>query len=113
MRVRLRSEVEDSWLDHSVVYTVLCLYSLPNGPAFRLLGAAEPTTPAIHPACYFDVVDPTVSPRWVCEIAADGQSVNLEPAAWTSEGFWERYFEGDPVATRIFRYELRLLLHQG
>ena len=113
MRVRLRREAEDGWLDHAAVYTVLGIYSSSTSVGFRLLGTTEPTTPAIHPASSFDVVDGTLSPRWVCSFAADGHSMSLEPKAWTCDGFWDRYFDEEPEAVRIFQDELRLLYGEG
>jgi len=113
MQVRLREEAEDRWLEPGAVYVVLGIYGSQEGLGYRLLGATEPETPAIHPAGLFEVVDPLVSPRWQIEVPGDGGSFSFEPEAWTREGFWTDFFDGDPAARQIFDEECRLFTEQG
>jgi 16S rRNA G966 N2-methylase RsmD len=110
MLVRLKQDVqEDGWLEHDAVYPVLGI-SVQGGAAiggplkYRLITRQEPDTPAFHDATLFDILDPKVSPRWVVTAFSDGK-LGIEPEAWSDNGFWAAFFDGDPKAREQFQDE--------
>lgn len=57
----------------------------------------------------FLVVDPAVPTNWSARIG-EGGTFELAPEAWLEEGFWERYYEGDPAAAESVDRELAIIL---
>lgn len=112
MKVRLREGAQDSWLEPGAVYLVLSIYCEREGLGYRLLGVREPDTPGMHSAALFEVVDPSLTPRWRIGVSPDGDSFSMEPEAWMHEGFWNDLFDGDPAARQVFDEEYRLMLRE-
>jgi ABC-type antimicrobial peptide transport system permease subunit len=44
----------------------------------------------------FRVVDARVSPLWI--VVQDNSAIQLMPAAWARDGYWELFFDGDKTA---------------
>jgi hypothetical protein len=57
---------------------------------------------------YFMTVDDTVPDSWTVRVAEDGV-LRLAPTAWHAVGFWEAYYDDDPVAIEAVEAELRRL----
>lgn len=56
----------------------------------------------------FLTVDPAIPANWSAHIS-EGGSLKLAPSAWLEEGFWERYYDGDPDAHESVERELALI----
>lgn len=54
----------------------------------------------------FEVVEPHVAPNWIATWSSKG-AFSLSPEPWTQPGFWERYYDRDPIASQIFEEEMR------
>lgn len=57
----------------------------------------------------FLTLDPAIPPSWSSRIR-EGGTLELAPHDWLSEGFWERYYEGNPAAQESVDRELAILL---
>lgn len=107
MRVRLRSGQAAEkpnvrgWLRPDDEYVVLAIeVDLRKGVFYRI--ASRQGTPALFEAELFTVTDPRVDGSWVVRYN-DAGDIGLTPEAWSAPGFWEDYFNQDPVALERFR----------
>lgn len=98
-----------NWLTLHREYAVLEILALPGRRIeFRVL-ADDGRTPILADSALFAVNDQPVPATWVCRVSQDG-FVELGPRAWLEpEGFWERFFDGEPAAVESFRTELEAL----
>jgi hypothetical protein len=78
------------------------------GLSFRIV-SDDAGTPVLAPAELFDVVPAQpMSGNWVAEVGEGGQ-LELGPRRWLERGFWERFFDGDADARRVFDEEVRAM----
>jgi hypothetical protein len=56
----------------------------------------------------FETVDSSIPPNWVVRVPERG-GVDLEPARWLVDGFWQDFFDGVPEAEQIFDEELAII----
>lgn len=99
------------WLSEVEASTVLAVTVSPSGCVNFLIWSNFQESLAIFPAKEFDVLDGSMSSRWVFCINCQG-GVDLAPAAWQADGFWERYHDGDPLAESVFIEEMGLILSE-
>jgi hypothetical protein len=100
-----------SWLSIGNIYHVLSIYMKFGGHLkFQLIGD-DGITPAFHDAEQFEVVSGVIPSSW-CVISKPGSHFELIPALWTTSGFLERYFDGEPEATLLFESEKEKMLKE-
>lgn len=99
------------WLSEVEASIVLAVSVSPSGCVNFLIWSDLQESVAIFPACEFDVLDGGISPRWVFCINRKG-GVDLAPAAWQVDGFWEKYHDGDPLAEGFFRDEMEMIFSE-
>ena len=88
-----------SWLTTGNVYHVLEIYIERGSIDFRILGD-EKFTPALHPAGQFELVSGKIPSCWETKFLSN--SFVLGPREWLEIGFWERFFDGEAEARKIF-----------
>jgi hypothetical protein len=94
--------LKGGWLTLHREYDVLAILASPGRTIeFRVL-ADDGRTPILADSRLFAATAQPVPGSWVCTVSEDGV-VELGPSAWLEEGFWERYFDGDPDAVECFR----------
>lgn len=105
-----RQPVESSpWLTIGRTYTVLGVEAHSGRkPLFRIVGD-DGRTPGVYEADMFEVASAELGETWICAITQDG-GVQIGPAPWLRERFWEDYFNGEPGAVRAFDQEFKVLL---
>ncbi len=108
MKVRLRSVHEVAkpdvvgWLRPNKDYVVLSIEHLPRKVvSYRIVGRQG--IPALFEASLFKITDPRVEEDWVVCYDEEENDLRLVPADWSSPGFWEAFFDGDPDA--VARYQ--------
>ena|SRR5215469_5724280 len=105
----------DSWLDEDVIYTVLCVYAGKDGVLYRLSASDDTMSPVFHSAKILTILDHRIPSTWTvhAEVGRSG-SMFLEicPAAWMADGFWERYFDNDDEARKIFERERKKIMSE-
>lgn len=94
-----------AWLTVGNVYHVLSLLLDSGGRwLLRLVGDSEPGV-GLFPLQQFEIVSAKVPDCWV--VTWNGSGVfELTTEAWRQDGYWERYFEGETAAYRIFEREM-------
>ena len=92
------------WLQPGVAYTVLAIEASGRGHQEYRVAAEIQGTPALFDARLFEIVDGRLPPNWMA--TADGERLEFQPAAWAGAGFWERFFDGDPDASRAYHEEV-------
>ena len=97
-----RPSAKSSWLRIGREYQVLALEIEAGRTKLRLIG--ENPTAALFGIVEFEVTSGIISPTWVVTSQAAGQ-LTFQPEAWAADGFWERYFDGDPAAIAEFNAE--------
>lgn len=90
----------NAWLTTGREYVVLGLYGRGRAVKFRILGD-DGTTPALHPADRFRVVVPDIPRDWAFRLFPENEW-EIGPAAWSGDGFWVAYFDGEPSARAAF-----------
>lgn len=58
--------------------------------------------PVLYPKTLFIVLDPIIPKTWVKEEFEDGE-YHVNPLELSSRGFYEKYFEKDTKAVKIFK----------
>ena len=97
------------WLRPSETLTVLAISNAPTAGTQYLIWSDQQHTAALFPASDFKIVDARLSRRWVASFDASG-FVFLAPGEWQSNGFWERFHDGEESAERIFKEEMATIL---
>lgn len=102
--------VEQSpWLTIGKVYLVLAVsFGTEPGPSLRLIGDGQNGV-ALFRWKEFEVVSSIVPPTWII-FPGLKSIVQLAPEPWTQPGFWERYYDRNPDAVRIFEEEAKKII---
>jgi hypothetical protein len=102
---------QSCWLTIGKRYEVLeILFFRDRGWLLRLIGDV-PNGVALFQLEMFEIVDPRIPPNWIATWGDKG-TFCLSPRPWTDTGFWERYYDRDPKAIKIFEEE-RMRTRQG
>ncbi len=97
-----RIEESSAWLTIGKIYAVLSVVQNTDFRwSLRLMGD-DPNGVALFPLEQFEIITNTISPTWI--VSWDG-CFSLGPAPWDGAGFWNRYYDRDPDALRIFDEE--------
>lgn len=93
------------WLTVGKIYDVLTIELDRKGLwLLRLIGDRSSEV-ALFSIDAFEIVCSDLAPSWVISWTADG-FFQLAPEAWLDGQFWERFYDRDPDAVRIFEIEL-------
>ena len=93
----------DGWLTVGKDYHVLEVL-LDSGEWKLRIMNDEGHTPALFPLANFEIVSPRISPTWIVRWGENGY-FELTPEAWAAHEFWDRYFDQDSWARRVFEDE--------
>ena len=97
------------WLMIGKIYTVLSVsFGTESAPTLRLIGDGQNGV-ALFRWEEFEVVSSIIPPTWII-YPGPKSTVELLPEPWTQPRFWERYYDGDPDAVRIFEEETRKIV---
>ena len=101
MIAQYTSNTEHSWLRAGSQYAVQAIYFDPDqGVRYRII-SDDAATPALFASSAFTVIDGRIPESWRAH-ACSGGSFVVGPAAWQEPGFWERFFDDDAEARRLF-----------
>ncbi len=89
------------WLNQDTEYVVLEVGTMVNKTYYRIQ-SEDNQTPALFEASLFRIVDPHLPASWIAMMNNDVFIIKLIPIAWAEEGFWERYFDGNCDALKIY-----------
>ena len=93
------------WLRTGSNYAVQeIFFEKQRGVSYRII-SDDAATPAFFPANECTIIDGSIPSSWKAHIYDTGSFV-LSPPAWLEPGFWERYFDDDPEAKRIFEQNI-------
>jgi len=102
----------NSWLTVGRTYVVLAVFVAEGAsPKYRIIGD-DAVTPALHAAIQFDIVSGALPTIWKAHLVPR-KYFELAPLSWTVAGFWEAYFDRDPVAEAAFREAHRTLIAEA
>ncbi len=101
MIVQYTTDTEQSWLRLGSKYPVQAIYfDQEQGVRYRII-SDDAATPALFAASAFTVIDGHIPESWRAHAYSSG-AFTLGPAAWLEPGFWERFFDDDAEARRVF-----------
>jgi hypothetical protein len=100
---------KDSWVTLGKTYHVLEIVQDQSRWLLRLIGDNELNGPAVFRLEQFEIVTPNIPSSWIVTRDKD-DSIKLRPERWNQPGFWERYYDKDPEAIRIFEEERRKII---
>ena len=93
-------QTKSKWLTVGKIYLVLSL-TLSNGRwLVRVKGDSDPGL-GLFPMDQFTIVDPRLPKNWIAVWHEKG-AFELTTEAWSKPSFWEKYYEHDEEAKRIF-----------
>jgi hypothetical protein len=100
---------KSSWLTIDNIYHVLeVVQDADRKWMVRLLGD-ESNGPALFRLDEFDIVSSKIPVSWVV-VWGKNDFFQLTPEPWKDTGFWERYYDGDHEAIRVFEEERRKIV---
>jgi hypothetical protein len=103
-----KPQVKSSWLTIGETYHVLEIVQDQGRWLFRLMGD-EPNGVALFAREQFEITTSKIPESWVPGWGKDG-FFELAPQAWGQIGFWEKYYDKNPEAVRIFEEERRKII---
>ena len=89
-------------------YLVLSVIAEPGARVLVQLIDDQEKSPSIWDARLFSSASTRIPHIWEIRIDAHGV-LTLGPADWQRDGFWEAYFDGDPLAVAQFDSALNAL----
>lgn len=97
------------WLTVDKTYLVLSVYcEHGEKPKFQTV-CDDGITPALHLSDQFQIVSDHIPTTW-CARYETGSHFELLPRAWAESEFWEKFFDGDDAANKLFKDELEIML---
>lgn len=97
------------WVSVDRDYPVLAVGADFGGRVQLLLLADDGTSLGWFDSKCFLTVDTRLPPSWSARIG-EGGGLELAPPAWLADGFWERYYDGEPNAVASVKQELAAIL---
>jgi hypothetical protein len=99
------------WLKAQKQYLVLSVEAAGTGASrnFYRIESEDNNTPALFEADLFRLVDPRLPSCWIA-VQQEGVSLQLMPASWAGDDYWERFFDGEPAARRKYEDAMRDML---
>jgi hypothetical protein len=98
-----------SWLTIGKTYPVLSMIFQSNGERLlRLIGDGQNGV-ALFKWESFEVVTSDVPANWRIDLDEHGR-VELAPKPWITLGFWNRFYDQDAEAIRIFQEERKKII---
>jgi hypothetical protein len=105
-----KSQEKSSWLTIGNMYHVLEVIQGSNKKwMIRLVGDGLNGV-ALFPLEEFEVVTHKLPDAWIIKWGKDG-FFQLTPELWSHAGFWERFYDKDSDAIRIFEEERKKIVN--
>ncbi|KTT02873.1 hypothetical protein NS376_12180 [Pseudomonas oryzihabitans] len=104
MKVKLKPDAASKdliWLDFDDVLMVLGIEDKTDTGVNFLLWSCKQESCILMPASKFDLIDDSLSCRWVISLGFKGK-IGLFPKAWLADEFWEEFHDDVPEAVEIF-----------
>jgi hypothetical protein len=102
-----KDEDYSRWLTDGGTYVVLSVELEMHGSwMLRLMGDSANEV-ALFPLQSFEVVSDEIPRSWV--VRSESSFLYLGPTPWFEASFWERFYDRDPDALRIFDEQLAAL----
>ena len=79
---------------------------VPLGRSARVRVLEDAGQPSVWPLDAFEIVSGRLPSNWHLSVTEAGDMV-LGPASFLAQGFWSRYFDGDPSAQIEYERELK------
>lgn len=96
--MKVQSRIFENKIPHikpGMVYDVIGL----NWEMYRIID--EGKMPALYPKEYFDVIDPAIPNEWIWK-RFEGNTYYADPPELAEPGFFERWYEHEESARKIF-----------
>ncbi|WP_278387800.1 hypothetical protein [Pseudomonas oryzihabitans] len=111
MKVKLKRGADSKdliWLDSDDVLMVLGVEDKITTGVNFLLWSCKQESCILMPASKFDIVDDSLSGRWVISLGFSGR-IGLFPKAWLADEFWDKFYNDNPEAVEIFWREFEAM----
>jgi hypothetical protein len=114
MKVRLKAneakkESIRGWLREGQEYTVLSVEVMGAEKSAYRIATSDNDTPALFEVIAFDITDNRLPASWVAVQVEGLEVIQMMPIAWSENGFWEAYFDGDNAARKQYHADLMVL----
>jgi hypothetical protein len=106
--VKGESQTTSSWLTVGKTYQVLSIELDMDGNWFFRLNGDSSNGVALFEKDQFEIISAALPSSWVPAWNHKG-GFELAPKAWTTPGFWERYYDREDEAVRLFDSEMKKL----
>ena len=96
-----RGRIMPSSIHRDGEYEVLEIYAEPGRHVYLRVEADDDAAPVLFDSSCFLVTDARIPPGWEARLEERGH-LAIGPPEWLEPGFWEAYFDGDPVAVAAY-----------
>ena len=104
-----KPQTRSNWLTVGKIYDVLEVVQDQGRWLFRVMGD-EPNGVALFALDQFEITNSKMPDSWIPKWGKNG-FFELSPEAWQKAGFWERYYDKDSEAIRMFEDERRKIIY--
>lgn len=111
VKVKLLSPHSNNSLKEDKTYVVIAIEIFEEIKRYRIYSENE--SPNLYQAEKFQVVCHKIPPLWEVFFDPYGHSFDFTSKSWSEEGYWERYFDAEPEAIKIFTRDLRVIEEQS
>lgn len=112
MKVRLLEEISEEALNAGQDYVVASLEITKSYRNYRIYSDIR-ESPILFSWDLFRIVDHDIPAVWEFHYNNERNFMKICPPSWSVMGFWERYFDAEPEAIKIFSDELKIIEEQS
>lgn len=100
-----------SWLTIGKEYVVLSIHVYSDIVMYNIINDNSNQSPGSHDAIQFEVVSHRIPSNWRIN-PGTLNLFTLGPKAWEQENFWDRCYEGDPEAIKVYKSEATIIMSE-
>ena|SRR5438552_11279295 len=102
----------EGWISIGEEYNVLAIYIDAEAGILLRLIADDNFTPALFPGDLFQVSSVAIPRNWIV-IRDDKGTFRFSPKPWLEPGFWDKFFDRDPISIEVFERERKIATEGG
>ena len=104
-------QASSHWLTLGKEYLVLSMEICDNEISYLLIDDSNNGVPGLHYASQFEVMSNKIPTNW--KINPGTLNIfTLGPQAWEEDEFWERCYDGDLDAIKVFKREATIIMNE-
>lgn len=103
---------DSPWVSLDREYAVLSMAATPAGQVQLQIITDDRQSLGWFDSQMFVTTDGAIPGNWTVKVSESG-TLEITPAAWHVDGFWEAYYDGDSDARRVYAEELKRVVGEA